>query len=261
MPSPELILRGLTAIANEFAWLAVAWHTVFAVFILGLILGWRPPNHLTGALLTAPAVSVGTLAWLSGNPFNGALFVLLAIWQAAVVAHLSTERVTFNGTPHITVGTSLILFAWFYPHFLETPTFMAYAYAAPLGLLPCPTLAAVIGFTLVLHWLHSRAWALTVAVVGMFYGVLGVVRLGVALDVVLLIGAVWLAGSVVLVPTARSTFSPDAKRGHSGEAALRGDVLFCGADMGTSTPTPKWYGSGRSLPNPLRPQPRRGARH
>jgi hypothetical protein len=84
---------------------------------------------------------------------------------------------------------SLAVFGWFYPHFLATDRWIAYAYAAPLGLLPCPTLSAVIGITLILDFLGSRSWALTLAAAGLVYGVIGVFALGVMLDYALVAGA------------------------------------------------------------------------
>jgi len=59
--------------------------------------------------------------------------------------------------------------------------------------IPCPTLSAVIGVTLILGLLESRAWSLTVAVMGFAYGAIGIFRLGVRIDVVLLAGAAALA--------------------------------------------------------------------
>jgi hypothetical protein len=80
-----------------------------------------------------------------------------------------------------------------YPHFLHTRTWAEYIYAAPLGLIPCPTLSAVIGATLILGLLQSKAWSLAVALAGLLYGVIGVFRLGVGLDVALIAGATILA--------------------------------------------------------------------
>jgi hypothetical protein len=37
--------------------------------------------------------------------------------------------------------------------------------------------------------LNSRAWSLGLAAIGIFYGIFGVLRLGVTIDVVLLLGA------------------------------------------------------------------------
>jgi gluconolactonase len=59
----------------------------------------------------------------------------------------------------------------------------------PVGLVPCPTLAVVIGMALMLQGLGSRTLSLTLGITGMFYGMVGVWRLGVALDGFLIIGS------------------------------------------------------------------------
>lgn len=93
----------------------------------------------------------------------------------------------------------MIGFGWIYPHFLDNATPMEYLYAAPTGLIPCPTLSIVIGFTLILGGLRLRPWCLVLTIMGLFYGVFGAGRLGVKIDGVLLLGA---------LATAYVAFSP-----------------------------------------------------
>jgi hypothetical protein len=83
----------------------------------------------------------------------------------------------------------MIAFGWAYPHFLRGDAF-ALLVAAPLGVIPCPTLAAVIGVALIADGLGARAWSWTLAATGVFYAVFGVARLGVWIDVALLVGSV-----------------------------------------------------------------------
>jgi hypothetical protein len=89
-------------------------------------------------------------------------------------------------------GAALVAFAWVYPHFLDGPA-IVYLVAAPLGVIPCPTLIAITGLALLGDGLGSRAWSLVLAGAGLFYGVIGVLWLGVTIDVVLV------AGSLLLV--------------------------------------------------------------
>jgi hypothetical protein len=86
-------------------------------------------------------------------------------------------------------GYGLLAFAWLYPHFLEPGSLLAYAYAAPMGVVPCPTLALVLGSTLLAQAAVPRWLARVLAGAGIFYGTFGVLRLGVAIDAVLLLGA------------------------------------------------------------------------
>ena len=87
------------------------------------------------------------------------------------------------------LGGSLVAFGWLYPHFLESKPLIAYFAAAPTGLVPCPTLAVLIGVTLLKPQWFSRVWATTLAAYGLFYGVFGALRLHVWLDLGLIAGA------------------------------------------------------------------------
>jgi hypothetical protein len=53
-----------------------------------------------------------------------------------------------------------------------------------------------VGFSLLAGGFQARAWPLTLAVGGLFYGVFGTLRLDVQLDWVLVLGALALAASV-----------------------------------------------------------------
>jgi len=150
--SPVAILAGLTTIANDSRWLAVCWHIVLATLVVMLLAGWRPSNRLLGGLLITPLVSVSTVAWLSGNPFNGITFAVL-----------------------------------------RTNSWVSYLYASPFGLLPCPTLAVVIGTRLLLGRLQSSLWDMALVAAALVYGAVGTLRLGVRLDWALLFASVTLA--------------------------------------------------------------------
>ncbi len=86
-------------------------------------------------------------------------------------------------------------------HFLNTTSFLPYLYAAPVGLVPCPTLSITIGAALILGGLESRGWSLVLAGMGIFYAVFGALRLGVTIDFTLLVGALIL-GAIVLMSDA-----------------------------------------------------------
>lgn len=150
MPSADSILSGLTAIANDWRTLAVLWHLYLAILIGALVAGWRPPTRVVARLLIPPLLSVGVVAWVSGNPFNGAVFTCLAAILTLVSRRASNTPVEAALPAGLAAGAVLVVFAWMYPHFLRADSWTAYAYASPLGLIPCPTLAAVTGLTLAL---------------------------------------------------------------------------------------------------------------
>jgi hypothetical protein len=120
------------------------------------------------------------------------LFAALALAMLGLAARLQRRPVERGGTAMAIAAGFLIAFAWAYPHFLEARSPAVYLVAAPLGLIPCPTLALVIGLTLLAGGFGSRAWSLLLVAAGLFYGVFGVARLGVSLDLVLVAGALCL---------------------------------------------------------------------
>ena len=188
MPTPDTILDGLTAIANQWQSLAIVWHLYFAVFMIALAAGWHPSSRLAAALLTVPVFSVSAVAWQAGNAFNGGVFMSLGVLLMWIAIRLPGVRVHLAPRLFQLAGAMLVAFGWAYPHFLSTDSWLAYAYAAPLGLIPCPTLSMLIGVTLMLDLFGSRSWSRALIAAGLFYGVVGVLRLGVALDSVLIAG-------------------------------------------------------------------------
>jgi len=189
MPGAEEILIGLRSIANEWRWLAVFWHLYFAVFVVAIASGMRPPLRIVGAIPAVPLCSVSVLAWNQANPFNGLVFGVTAILLLLIALRLPLEPVRTAPRWLVVVGALMAGFGWGYPHFLENADIVEYLYAAPVGLLPCPTTSIVIGFSLVFGGLGSRAWSVTVAVVGLFYGAFGAAMIGVWIDWTLFGGA------------------------------------------------------------------------
>ena len=195
MPSPSEILDGLTAITNQWRGVAAGWHVLVGVLVLSLVSGWRPTERLLAVLITLPLVSVGILAWSAGNAFNGLMFAGLALMLFRCVPRLRPQRVRFDSAWQVLAGATMVAFGWTYPHFLKTDSWAAYVYAAPLGVVPCATLAAAIGIAWMVAPLRSGMWAAPLASGGLLYGLLGVFYLNVTIDIVLLAGALALTVS------------------------------------------------------------------
>ena len=224
MPSASEILDGLTTISNHWRGVAITWHALFGLLILGLVSGWRPTERLLAVLITLPLLSVSILAWSADNPFNGVIFTGLVLALFRQVPRLRRQRVRFDSPWFVVAGATLTAFGWMYPHFLRPDTWVAYAYAAPLGVVPCATLSAVMGIAWMVAPLRSGAWAVTLASCGLLYGVLGVFYLNVTIDAVLLMGALPLAISAYHVRARQR--QPRATRGPSQQSvsgAVRGD--------------------------------------
>lgn len=190
MPTPAQILQGLTAVANGARGLAVAWHVALAALLVAFASGWRPSRRLLGALLALPLFSVAALAGAYGNPFNLGVPAAFGVALVALAVRLPGGSVGLRLGPAGLAGLAVFGYGWVYPHFLATDSPLAYLYAAPTGLVPCPSLSVAIGLALVAGGLGSRAWSWTLAAAGLFYAFFGMFRLGVLLDVGLLFGAV-----------------------------------------------------------------------
>lgn len=188
MPTVEEILSSLTAVSRALEPLAIAWHLAILAAVIAIIAGWRPSTRLGLLLVCAPVLSVSIVSLAYGNPFNGislgALAIALAMFAGADRAALTAEHATWTTA----VGAVLIAFGFTYPHFLDGPSYR-YLYASPVGLVPCPTLAVVAGFTLVAGGFASRAVCAVLGGWTAFYALFGMFRLGVWLDAGLLVGS------------------------------------------------------------------------
>ncbi|HVV84420.1 MAG TPA: hypothetical protein VHE35_15235 [Kofleriaceae bacterium] len=199
MPTPSELLAGLTTIANDAMWMAIAWHVVLLAAIVALAVGWHPRKRSATLGLAAPLASASALAFAHGNPFNGVLLGAATLTLGLFALRGDNEEVAVGAPWETLVAGMLLGFAWTYPHFLERGGWLAYLYAAPVGLVPCPTLSLALGFALLGGGIDRRV-AAVLAAFGLFYGLFGVVRLGVRLDLGLVAGAT-AALTIALRPT------------------------------------------------------------
>lgn len=202
------ILAGLERIANDAFAYAVVWHLVIGGVFAGLGFGWRPSPRFVGGLLCLPLVSVSGFAWAYGNPVNGSSFAVLTLLLAWMARR--TPAVAVRRSPHWTsvLGGLLVAFAWSYPHFLVGGSTLAYAIGAPLGLIPCPTLSLMIGVTLIGYGPTTKGWSFVLAAAGVFYALFGALRLGVVIDLALLVGSIAIGARAMATGTPKPTLDP-----------------------------------------------------
>lgn len=192
MPKTDEILNGLQSIANDYQTFAIIWHAIFYFLLIVLIAKWQPSNKLFGILLCLPLISVALFAWLSGNPFNGFIFSLMAVLIFIFGFRASDHPVQLSQLPFMITGILMIVFGLVYPHFLGADSFFKYLYSSPGGLIPCPTLSILIGFLLLYNGFGSHPITITFIAIGLFYGVFGVLKLAVYLDILLILGSITL---------------------------------------------------------------------
>jgi hypothetical protein len=189
MPSELEILDGLTRIADAGFPVAVVLHVVLAAALIAIARGWRPSNRMCVQLLVVPLVTASGFALAFGMTFNAAVLATLAGFTIAMVKLFDRNRVQTGEGWELAIGTCVLAFGITYPHFLSARPSHAYLWGAPTGLLPCPTLALLVGAALIARGFGSRAWSAMLGCVGLFYGAYGALRLGVGMDLLLFAGA------------------------------------------------------------------------
>jgi hypothetical protein len=189
MTNAGSILAGLAGIATRHAWAAAAWHAVLAAGLAAWFAGWRPSRRALGLLAAALLLSVSGFALAGANGFNGVVFLLLGALAATSAARVPAGPARHGDPWAVAAGATLCAFGWVYPHFVQASSPLVYLYRAPTGLLPCPTLSLVIGLALALDDRRSGRWLGTLAGAGVFYGLFGVLALGVGIDAVLVLGS------------------------------------------------------------------------
>ena len=194
MPSPFEILNTLALAANKFMTISIIWHLIVLIFIIALISGKKFNTKHVSAGLSIFLLSVGIIAVLVSNPFNGIMFALAALVFGIMTLKFKPEPIGLQWDFISVSGLILLIFGFIYPHFLDGDSYFQYLFAAPMGVIPCPTLSAFIGISLMLHSFGSKKWMLVAALFGLFYGIFGVLRLKVYLDIPLIAGALFSIG-------------------------------------------------------------------
>lgn len=199
MPSASEILKALALLANKYMIAAIVWHAVLLLFLLLLFFAkQKPSSHFAGYFLTLPLFSVSIFAWQGGNLFNGILFLIAGAVLLFLTAKNKADKVAISSNIWFrTVGAIIFLSGFFYPHFLEQGLWN-YLYAAPVGLVPCPTLLTITGLVLVFDTRQLKSWFVVLTLLDVFYGVFGVAKLKVNLDIILIAGAIILCLQIIL---------------------------------------------------------------
>lgn len=188
MPTPQEILRLLESAAHDAMPLAIAWHLVLLGLLIALAGGWQPGTRRAIQLAALPCVSVAGVALATGLVFNAVAFGVLAAGLGFSSLRASPDRVSPRGWTYEAIGVASVAVGWVYPHFLSELPPSIHLYAAPFGVVPCATLYVLVGLALMGRLGTAPAWMFGIA--ALFYGLTGVLRLGVLLDTGLLLSAV-----------------------------------------------------------------------
>ncbi len=208
MPTTEEILNGLSLAANKYFLFSIFWHIIVLIFLVLLFAGKKISSKFIMIGIIALFLSVSIITTLVHNPFNAVIFFLASLQFGYMALRYVHGKFGVRWDYISAAGLIMLVFGFVYPHFMENASFFKYLCASPLGLIPCPTLSAIVGITLLFHGFNSRRWMLWAAFIGLFYGVFGVLRLKVYLDTGLIAGALFL---LIYAFSVKSYFSPDAQ--------------------------------------------------
>lgn len=196
MPPASTILEQLTTTTTELTFVAISWHFAILAIALALLARWRPSAPQTALLLISPALSVAIISAAYSSWFNAISFGLLALVLVVALDDIDLRwRLQGPGWSRW-LGLALVAYGFCYPHFVAGGWYRA-VFAAPVGLVPCPTLAVLVGFTLMGRAGGSRAIPALLAVWTTFYALFGIFVLGVVLDVGLFVAAVGISALAV----------------------------------------------------------------
>ena len=183
------MLADLSAAASHYQWLGLLWHLFISFLLAALLLGWEPVRRSARLWIALPLVSTAIVAAAAGNPFDGVVMGVTAMALLVAALRRPAALAAWHWNWQTGTGLASIAFAWAYPTFSANAASWVYAFGSPTGVLPVPTLALVIGFTLLTSAHQTRTWSTGLASVAAFYGAFGSVQLGVTLDLGLLLGS------------------------------------------------------------------------
>ncbi len=204
MPTAQEILRNLQTTVDAYLWLRILHHVFLILAAIALWrfrqkAGWIATSYLTFAFFS---VFLGGVAPIF-NPFYLMVFgilTLLGIWE------LFNPQMDFSmrHTPNIQIAIALVggFIGFWYPHFVEGG--LQSLVASPLGVIPCPTLLVALSLFLVAYPQTNKIWQWAVTVVALYFGIVGLFRLKVTLDVAVLALAIYSAYCLIMLGRKRT---------------------------------------------------------
>lgn len=188
----QSILEVLHKSANFSIPLNLIMHLliVAAIVVLFFVSNSRLKRYVVDSVLVILPLSVAVLSIVNGNPFNFITFVVLSIIGIIELFQgknqVERPKISFNTI----ICLVFIFIGFWYPEFTEANYFMM-LFVSPVGVIPCPTLLTVVGMINLLVPKVSKLQFIFMALMAVFYGVVGVFVLKVYLDITLLLLAIY----------------------------------------------------------------------
>jgi hypothetical protein len=199
MVSPEQICLGLQSIAEDFQWLGIIQHILLITMVILLWKFRKRVGRFVSLYITLTFAIVSFLAiYCTENPFTGIVFgisAVLGLWE------VFSPKMDYSLSHTLRIQVIIAVVAGFlgfwYPHFIDDK--LLALIASPYGLIPCPTLIVGLSIFIVVYPFTNKVWHWWLTLIGLYYGIFGVIRLKVNLDLALVIVSVYsLYGMIVL---------------------------------------------------------------
>jgi hypothetical protein len=193
LKSPGQITSMLTQITKDMHIWAITMHAVYLILILVGIIFKKIRNIVFPILmliLSASATVISIMYMIIPNVIIFATFFILTL-IAFVRKELDFDFVSLKPINKV-IGSIALVFAFYYLHWVENPLFLKAIFYSPLGIVNCPTMLAFCGFLCFLKQPGSKYIEFFVASITLYFGFLGIMRLGAYIDIILIITALFI---------------------------------------------------------------------
>ncbi len=193
MKTPEAVRSMLENVSKELKSYSAFVHILFLVVIGMGIFVKKIRNSMFSLFIAFLSLSA---AIISAKYMIVPNIIIFVMFLTLIIHAYLTKKLNFdlkNIAPiNLLFGFIGLLFGFWYLHWVQSPVWLNALLYSPLGVLNCPTMVTICGFLCLTKGPRSYMLEVSVALVTLYTGFFGVFRLGVYVDVVLIICALFL---------------------------------------------------------------------
>ncbi len=193
MKTPEAVTSMLENVSKELKSYSAFVHILFLVVVGMGIFVKKVRNSMFSlfiAFLSLSATIISVKYMIVPN------IIIFVMFLTLIIHAYLTKKLNFdlkNIAPiNLLFGCIGLLFGFWYLHWVQSPVWLNALLYSPLGALNCPTMVTICGFLCLTKRPRSYMLEVSVALVTLYTGFFGVFRLGVYVDVALIICALFL---------------------------------------------------------------------
>ena len=197
--SPAEITSMIRSVVDAERGLSVAMHLSFVVLLpIGLIFK-RSRNLVFTALpfmISLSATIIALKYLILPNIIGFALFaILIAVaYKKRQLSFSLKNKDVFS----LLFGITGLVFGFWYLHWVASPIWLNALIYSPLGVVNCPTMVAVCGFMILADNPVPAKLQATVSLVTLYFGLIGIFRLGAYIDIVLVLCSAYMLVQMAL---------------------------------------------------------------